>query len=141
MNLHACAGSILEIIISIRRDHKSTLVRNRFSISESSLIFRGLIEESVCRRKRAGKSAFSVNRRASLQAADAMRSFIGNVSWLAGIVAHLIVSANAGHHRARAVDSTQVKTADRVLRVHAIVIRHFPLPIRWRQESRVVRKH
>ena len=29
---------------------------------------------------------------------------------------------NAGHHRARAVDSRQVKTADRVLRVHAIVI-------------------
>jgi hypothetical protein len=30
-------------------------------------------------------------------------------------------SANDRHHRARGVDSTQVKAADRVLRVHAIV--------------------
>ena len=31
-------------------------------------------------------------------------------------------SPNSRHHRARGVDSTQVKTADRVLRVHAMVL-------------------
>jgi len=44
----------------------------------------------------------------------------------------LLLRTNAGDQRARAIDSTQVKTADRGLRVHGFVIGYF-----WAEDSTI----